>query len=237
MSVDVVNANDFLAESDAKYTQSYIENMFIAIRQEAEEYATNKSRWTPDWRMLARVQWLGSFRYVESRRAIVMASQNFVSVSRFSSEIFGDVFNYAVLLARIVRELLVALPQDPVDTDACSPLPRERANFVSKSQAVEMFRQARSLRVAYQAYKQQKRLWDGIVESGVDAFDRNFFQAFCIHFCSHTLLEPTPSLLRMRERCEISVRSMPEFWKAYKCPEELRKRTAMLDCPVPRQRH
>ncbi|KAH8035796.1 hypothetical protein HPB51_008623 [Rhipicephalus microplus] len=141
-----------------------------------------------------------------------------------------------VLLARIVRELLVALAPVLVDTHACSPLPRDSVDLVSKSRAVKMSRQARSLRVAHQAYKKQNRLWDGIVESGVDAFHRKFFQAFCVQLRSRTLLEPTPSLPHMRKRCEFSVRSMPEFWEAYKCPEEPMKQSATLDFLVPRQR-
>ncbi|KAH6941608.1 hypothetical protein HPB50_020972 [Hyalomma asiaticum] len=233
--VDPVNDSEFLAESDAVFTQSYIENMFNAARQEAEEDAMNKSRWPPNWRMLARAQWHGSFSYIEDRGAIVIASQNFVSVTQFSSEIFGDVFSYAVLLARFVLELLVAVSRDLADTDAYAWCPH-RVNFASKRQAVEMLREVKSLRVAYQAYKQRKHLWDGVQDSGLVTSERNFFQAFCVQFCSHPLLEPTPSLLRTRHRCEISVRSMPEFWDAYKCQEELRKRSATLDCLVAHQR-
>ncbi|XP_075528317.1 uncharacterized protein LOC142560248 [Dermacentor variabilis] len=235
--VEPVNVADFLAESDVEHTQSYIENMFIATRQEAVERALKKSRWPPHSRMLARKQWLGSFSYVEKLRAIVIASQNFLSAPQFASYMSRDVSNYAILRARFVRELLVALPQELTGTGICSPSIQHRVSFASKSQAVEVFRQAESLRLAYQAYKQQKRLCYDVEESGLVAFDRNFFQVFCVQFCSHPLLEPTPSLVRMRDRCEISVRSLPEFWEAYKCPEEPGKLSAMRDCLVPRQRY
>ncbi|KAH7970938.1 hypothetical protein HPB49_016924 [Dermacentor silvarum] len=235
--VEPVNVGDFLVESDAEHTQSYIENMFIATRQEARERALNKSRWPPNSRMLARMQWIGSFSYIEKLRAIVIGSQNFLSVPQFSSDISRKVSNYAILLARFVRELLVALPHELTDTHICSPFIQDRVSFVSETQAVELFRQVKSLRLAYQAYKQRKHHCYDIEESGLVSFDRNFFQVFCVQFCSHPLLEPTPSLLRMRHRCEMSVRSLPEFWEAYKCPEELGKRSAMRDCQVPRQRH
>ncbi|XP_072141619.1 uncharacterized protein [Dermacentor andersoni] len=232
--VEPVNVADFLGESDVEHTQSYIENMFIATRQEEVERALNKSRWPPHSRMLARKQWLGSFSYVEKLRAIVIASQNFLSAPQFPSYMSREVSNYAILRARFVRELLVALSQELTGTGICSPSIQDRVSFVSKSQAVEVFRQAESLRLAYQAYKQQKRLCYDVEESGLVAFDRNFFQVFCVQFCSHPLLEPTPSLVRMRDRCEISVRSMPEFWEAYKCPEEKGKLSSMRDCLVPR---
>ncbi|KAL3230887.1 hypothetical protein MRX96_003543 [Rhipicephalus microplus] len=138
MSVDAVKASDFLAESDEKYTQSYTKTCSSQHARAQWNTATNKSRWTPEWRTLARVQWLASFRYFESHHAIAMAAG-----ASFLCRDFLKIYS-AMSLTRWFfcphrAGATVALAPVPVDTHvALTAAPRQRGLSFKESSSQDV---------------------------------------------------------------------------------------------------
>ncbi|KAH9366372.1 hypothetical protein HPB48_018133 [Haemaphysalis longicornis] len=222
-----------VSEDHFNVSDSYIVNLFISKRNEAMEPATNESLRRRHWRSLARMQWRGSFSYVSSFGGIVVACQNLVPIPLFASTISRDVFGYTLVLSRFVRELLVALPPAVTNADDVCPFVGDsRLATFDEHLRVELLRDVKAAVVAYRAYRKRKKYWDRVAAGGHVSFDRNFFQAFCVQFCSHPVLEQKPFTLRMRDRCQVSVRSLPEFWKAYDCPDAERSRWASRQCSL-----